>query len=171
MSTLIKMDEAAWFAIAPSDALNERIIKEVAKTSPLYKLLSARQNTPYLLKESSLKPNQVKNALERYIRLLEQLLAQGSDVEEINSRGKKRAPKQQESDDGDTPRSSDKPQKTTAAESSLASSSIETGDLDGAIKMFQSLLLLGERLLPHLQKANQPPTDHDPNTMSKKPRE
>lgn len=169
MPTLIKMDEAARFAIAPSDALNERIIKGRTKTSYLYKLLSSRQNTPYLLKESSLKPDQVKNALERYIRLLEQLLAQGLDLEEINPRGKKHALKQQESDDGDTPSSSDKSQKTAAASPSALST--PEGDLEGAIKVFQSLLLLGEKLLPHLQKANQPPTDHDPNTMSKKPKE
>lgn len=164
MSTLIKMDEAARFAIAPSDALNERIIKEVAKTSPLYKLLSARQNTPYLLKESSLKPNQVKNALERYIRLLEQLLAQGPNLEETNSRGKKRAPKQQESDDGDTPRSSDKPQKTTAAESLPSALSTPEGDLDGTIKVFQSLLLLGVKLLPLLMKAQ--PQENQPSENS-----
>lgn len=170
-STLIKMDDAARFAIAPSDALNERIIKGVTKASPLYKLLSTRQNAPFLLKGSSLKPNQVKNALERYIHLLEQFLEQGSDLEEINSKGKKHALKQQVSDDGDAPRSSDKSQKTAAAEGSPASPSIQPGDLDGAVNVFQSLLLLGEKLLPLLQEANQPPANHNPAQMNKKSNE
>ena len=103
--------------------------------------------------------------------MLEQFLEQGSDLEEINSKGKKHALKQQVSDDGDAPRSSDKSQKTAAAEGSPASPSIQPGDLDGAVNVFQSLLLLGEKLLPLLQEANQPPANHNPAQMNKKSNE
>ena len=72
--------------------------------------------------------------------------------------------KQQESDEGDASSSSDKSQETTATESLPPALSTSEGDLDGAIKVFQSLLLLGVKLLPLLMKAQ--PQENQPSENS-----
>lgn len=170
-AALSKMDEAARFAIAPSDALNKRILTRESRSSALYKLLSSLQKTPYQLIKLDLSPTQVKNALNRYILLLEQFLEQGVTLEEENSKKKETASKQRISSNRRTPSPLVEAQEMDTIKGSPASPSIQPGELDGAIKVFQSLLRLGDKLLPYLQEANQPSTDHDPNTMSKKPKE
>lgn len=168
---LKNLTEAVQYTFVTSDALNKRVKEELQRTSTLYILLNNSTETNFQLNKSLYSPTQLKNALERYVDLLKQLMERGPDLEEKHTIKRKTTSKQRISSNRSTQSPLVEAQEMDTIKGSPASPSIQPGELDGAIKVFQSLLRLGDKLLPYLQEANQPSTDHDPNTMSKKPKE
>ena len=160
-----RMEDSISEAFITSHATNAIIKGSCAKESTLYGILDLySRGDRFLFEKSDLTPDDILQALKDYQIILEQLLKQGSDLEEKNSKEQMHALKQQESDEGDASSSSDKSQETTATESLPPALSTSEGDLDGAIKVFQSLLLLGVKLLPLLMKAQ--PQENQPSENS-----
>lgn len=173
------LDEAAQYTLLSSDALNERVKEELPRSSTLYILLNDTQETNFQLRKSSFSPMQVKNALERYINLLEQLLEQGPDLADQISQKGKSASKQKQSDDSVAAISVDATQEKGTAVNASGSTLMQEGDLKGALKVLQALLVLGEKL-PSLLKNAQPQetqplsdltANHEPTAMSQEPKE
>lgn len=178
--TVRAMEASVNAAFFTSKTINMIIKDSCAKKSNLYKMLDIySRKKVFLFEKSALTPNDILEALKEYRDILEQLLKQGPDLDEKNFKNKKFASNQHKSDDGDTQSSLEEAQKTDTTDSLPASPSTPEGDLEEAIKVFQSLLLLGKELLNHLKNAqpqeNQPATypskDHDPTAMSQEPQE
>lgn len=134
------MNDAVQDTIVSSRAITRCIQEELRKGQPLSTLFTDfLYRKPHSLKDSSLTPNQIKNALERYIHLLEQILAQGEDSENRESAKVQPALKTKRISGKDAP---------TAAHSS-------TDERESVAKTLQDLIRFGQQLLSILNYSEQ----------------
>lgn len=132
IAVLKKMDEAVEKAIFSSKAVSIRIKEEITKNSHLYTLLTEFLDCePHSLKESSLTPESVKRALERYIVQLERLLQHGAD--DVDGKfAKKRLKEKTEA---------------TLSEVSVSTAQVEAEKREATAHTLQELIQFGQQLL------------------------